>query len=273
MIHALCENKMALQAESLIPLIPKRTGYYLDVRSTLPQIIFSGATETCMKLFGELNSGVSPSAANFLGLCFARTDTVSPEECAKVIEALHTKGFDVIPRYTKEALRNGNIGKIEALAKLFEEKGNENLKDILKNTRFYNDDISQDFEDLQKTLSVLQSLEIPLASQVIKEIIKSKYNIHLTLPATFVGELHARMGHRNGHLIVREMLLYLMDRRDQLGSNAYERYVLTQDSATWVFPSRYKISLAHSFLRTSNLNLLIVSLAAHRIQVIQCVPE
>ena len=50
-IHALCEAGLEIEAREMVGKLPKKRGYFQEMRSALPQIIFTGCIDVALEIF------------------------------------------------------------------------------------------------------------------------------------------------------------------------------------------------------------------------------
>jgi len=94
---ALCENNMEDKVKQLRSTVPKQLGYLQEVRTALPQLMFTGCTDLAMDVFNtdyfevlcRLHGGTHHGA--FVGASLAKS-SATPEKCAKIIGELAEKG-------------------------------------------------------------------------------------------------------------------------------------------------------------------------------------
>ena len=226
-IIALCESKMSVQANSLLSHLPKRAGYFQEMRSALPQIICSGDIDTALNIFDDFKVTNSSGSehdgskhANFLGAMIA-TSPADPADCAKAIYKLYERNHtDVVTVYVRKCVEFGQAQKIQALADEVKEKTGEDIGSVLRiesHFLFTRDAIKRiaDMDNLEELIRVLEGLGYKLdLGNIASVLVAQSYNIDAELPGSCLMRIKKKVPRLMMWSLQENMVRFLLEKGD-----------------------------------------------------------
>ena len=276
-MRACCQAGLFKEAESLVALLPKKRGFFQELRNTLPQILLNGAVDLALDLFlsarnredyekeGQGRFIVSP-----LARCGADLDKIA-EAAVRLLQ----DGYSHAPQFLiQEVATDGDQEKCKLLVEKIKEANNgEQFKwdreIIFRHLRqTFSDEKSPD--KMMAYIMTLRStgLFVPpdfLASDLIPHML----DLERELPGELVRRIRTQLPIFHYSIIANCMMQSLLNFDNDTGEHfsAATGFLLNVNAA-WTFVS-WNASLARSYLRTNNIENLVSILFAGNAYLVQ----
>ena len=265
----LCENNLSVYAASLVPKIPRLSNFLLVVRSALPQILFSGANNLAMHLCQESKCSPRENANHFNYVAYAlvQTEKIDATECAKAVASIYEMDFvSIIGVFVTDALRNGKLEKIEALADLMQERHAKNLNQFsLHSAQNYKQQLATDIvrncNDLEHAIQLLaMHRSDEFLDMLATALVRDTSDIDMIYPDAFVKAAMEKAPALGRVRITTTLIRHLLGRKDPQGINVCASLFLFSKATNAIDPIAFNTRLARSYLHTQSMDDLIAVL-------------
>ena len=263
--------------EHLIPKLPKKTGFFQEMRNVLPQLIHSGAVEAALELYlgtpdtfagGRGNNDRSEQGA-FLSAAIVRS-SFAPEEAMKVVEQMKEHGYTrAMEHLIENAVKHGDKQYCESLGSFLKEKDLHPQKNMTPRETYMFlrrtvQTVQTSYSGMPRVIARLQNFQalgfsVP-QGVLSNDIIPHMIDLETELPTVTVSKL-ARMfpGGRFSDL-VNGTLQYLFNEEKQDECTAAVNYLLNGIKPAFVFPAAFSQSIVRSYLATGSMDHLVTCL-------------
>jgi len=268
-IIALCENGMAEQAKPLVSKIPRRAGYFQELRCALPQIILTGQCDLAFEIFNGFKvSGSDDRSRTNHGMFMVRAlvnSPTEPAEAAEYIMQMMDSGYtDALSIYAQECINLDRDKHIIVLGNMIKEKGSDlprfDTRNILRKKM-------NSPEELGKAIKSLQQLGVRVEyGTVAREMIQRSLDLDAHTPGALAQQLKKEVPMIPIGYIQNNMMATLLERSKHRFMQACTGYLL-YTRMDQVFPGFWSSHLARSYLRTNSLDDLVSIIFATKIKI------
>jgi len=263
--------------EHLVPKLPKKAGFFQEMRNTLPQLIHSGATEVALELYlstpdtfvgGRGNNDRSEQGA-FLSAAFVRS-SCAPEEAIKVVEKMKEHGYTrAMEHLIENAVKHGDEQFCESLGSYLKEKDLHPQKNMTPRETYMFlrrtvQTVQTSYSGMPRVIARLQNFQtlgFSLPQGVLSnDIIPHMIDLEKELPSASVTKLARMFPGGKFSDLANGTLQYLFNEEKREECTAAVNYLLNGINARFVYPPVFSQSIVRSYLATGSMDHLVTCL-------------
>jgi len=224
LLVALCESGMVEHAKSILSQIPKRSGYFTEMRRSLPQIMFTGELEFAYQVLDEHQTQAFDGLKDedelkyTKGVFFSRVmsrNELEPHKCAQLVVRLFKDGYtEQLKVYILNLLTYEKEHHLQALKEELAKEGVHDLKfegqfDCVGYMRNIADRLG--FEKVDTVIRHLKDFGFRLRfSDIARKFIHMKIDLDSCLPGKTFVELSNTVREIHSIIWYNTMIRYLM---------------------------------------------------------------
>jgi len=265
LIVALCENGMGGQAEALLDKIPKRAGYFTEMRNNLPQIVFAGQVNLADMIYNQYQEGgVTDTSGDlsgrgiFLSRVLGRSDA-DANKCAEIVVRMYKNGFtDQLKTYLMCCIDRDKDQHINMLKQELAKEGIEKLEfGQFDSGQVIRGQVNVGLEEADRAIKVLQDFGIRIPYRdIAKYMIQRNLDLDSALPGTLFFKLVDSVKTMQNGLFYNQIISYLLFSKTLQHQLACSGFILHVNRREWI-PRFWIDNMAASATATSNTENII----------------
>jgi len=254
-------------ASELVPLTPKKAGYFQAMRNAVPQLIHAGAVDIAVDIFLEFplkQESERNDKGKFIFQAMSRAG-VDPAKAIDVMTQLQKAGYNYAMEHLLEAaIEMGTTDFCVHLKEEFE-KAEIDIKTTLTDSehlmmcrRTLNPRIQNSNQVMQK-LRNFHSMDLTVPFSILsRDVLGNMVDLDKELPIDTVKRLRNECTYLNN--VSNVMVQCLLNKEDERHMQAATNFMLNTMSKTNVNPSSWSQSLVRSYLPTGLIDDLVTCL-------------
>jgi len=272
-VVGLCEAGLETEAQEMLKSLPRRRGYFQEMRSAIPQIIFTGCVDVALDVF--LSFKVLPARVSndehdetnrkdkgaFVIRAMAKSE-VDPEKVLRVLDVMKEAGYsDWLGLLVEAAAKFSSEEYCHKLGEFLSEKRGGNFLDKTEMFNFLRKEVNavkrDDPEKIFEFLNKLRALRlrIPLEN-FSNDIFPSLIDIEKETPVEVCRRLRDAVPSCSWSFLCNSMIQSLLNREKLSHFQSCTGFLLNAKIGS-MYGNWWNASLARSYLTTNSVDDLI----------------
>ena len=263
--------------EHLLPKLPKKAGFFQEMRNALPQLIQCGAIEAAMELYlgtpdtfaGGRGKNDRSEQGAFIVAALVRA-CLAPQEAMKVVERMKECGYTrAMEHLVDNAVKHGDQQYCESLGSYLKEKELHPQKNMTPRETFLFlrrtvQTVQTSYTGMPRVIARLQNfraLGFSLPQGVISnEIVPHMIDLEKELPSATVSKLAEMMPGTKFSDLTNATLQYLFNEEKLEEYTAGVNYLLNGVNPKFIYVPVFSQSIVRAYLATGSIDHLVTCL-------------
>ena len=263
-----CRGGLELQArKNLVQKLPRKTGYFQEMRNMVPQLLQAGGPSLAMEIFLDDRFGRHEDRKDkgkFVLESVVRSD-LSPAQSMEVVDKMELEGYERAMEYLIESsMKYGTAEYNEGLNKGLKEAGKHPLdtKSIKDFTQFLRRAVAWNGDAIMERVNNLRCLGFQLPHGIFSnDLIFGQLDLAGGVtPRDTVNRIMKELPNVQLSFLTNSMLQCLLNKEDKEHQTAAINYLLNGTTGRFLKPTAWSQSLVRSFLATGDTEQLVTFL-------------